>query len=402
MKKLGVHFSLNTWWQFASTLVIVAAALGLLLVNDLETLLPGYSTSEVAATQTIQSLSHIASNPANAPYNVVAYVINVFLDNALLSVRFTSILFGAAILALFYIGTRYWYAPRTAFLATTLLACSAWFLHIARLGTPDILLAFSLLLLATSSYWIASGEHSKFSYFAAILAVGITIYTPGMIWLLCAGLYFRRKDIRLLKRRLSTPYRIALYIFGIGFIMAPLLYALSTQPRSMFALLGFPETWPSVIEFIKNLLEVPLNLLAWSNLGAQYQLANLPLLDTFAIIMLPLGIYYYFKFRTLLRVKLLAIIFLVSWILVGLGGSVTIAILLPIVYLVVAAGVALLLSQWLVVFPRNPLAKSVGVLLVTAAVALSCVYNLRAYFVAWPNNQETKQEFTQTSENLVQ
>ncbi len=402
MKKLGVHFSLQTWWQFASTLVIIAAALGLLFVNNLETLLPGYSPDEVATTQAIHSLSHIASNPANAPYNITAYIINAFLDNALLATRFTSILFGVATLGLFYIGTRYWYAPRTAFLATTLLACSAWFLHTARLGVPDILLAFSLLLLATSSYWIASGEHSKFSYFAAILAVGITIYTPGMIWLLLAGLYFRRKDIRLLKRRLSTPYRIALYIFGLCFIVAPVLYALSTRSQSVFELLGFPETWPTIIEFAKNIAEVPLSLLAWSNLGPQHQLANLPLLDAFAIIMLPLGLYYYFKFRTLLRVKLLAIIFFISWALIGLGGSVTIAILLPIVYLVVAAGIALLLSQWLVVFPRNPFAKSIGIFLVTIVVALSCIYNLRAYFVAWPNNQETKQEFTQTSENLVQ
>jgi 4-amino-4-deoxy-L-arabinose transferase-like glycosyltransferase len=402
MKKFGAHFSLSTWWQYASTMVILGAGLSLLLISSIETLLPGYSAAEVSTAQSIGSFSHILSNPVNAPYNLVAYIFNSILDNALLSTRLTSVVFGVIMIGLLYIGTRHWYAPRTAFLATTLFACSAWFLHLARFGTPEILLPFSILLLAVSSYWIANAERSKLSYFAAMLAVGITIYTPGMIWLVAIGVYVRRKDIRLLKRRLPTSYRVALYASIALFIIAPIIFSIFKRSHGIFELLGLPSALPTITQFLKNLAEVPLTLFAWSSENPQMTLGNLPLLDSFAIIMVPLGLYFYFKFRTLLRVKLLLAASVICWILIGLGGPVTIAVLLPITYIIVAAGIALLLSQWLVVFPRNPFAKSVGIILITLVVALSCIYNLRSYFTAWPNNAQTKAEFSKTSENLVQ
>ncbi len=402
MKKFRVHFSLSTWWQYASTLIIIGAGLSLLLVNNIETLLPGYSATEVATAQTTHSFSQITHNPVNAPYKITVYVIDSILNNPLLATRLASVLFGVAILGLFYIGTRHWYAPRTAFLATTLFACSAWFLHLARFGSPEILLPFSILLLAVASYWIASGGHRAFSYFVAMLAVAITLYTPGMIWLICIGLYYRRKDVRLLKRRLSPAYRIALYVGVLLLVILPIIFSVLKRPHTITELLGLPSAWPSVLGYFKNLAEVPVSLFAWSSSNPEMTLGNLPLLDSFAIIMVPLGLYFYFKFRTLVRVKLLLVATLVSWILIGFGGPVTSAVLLPIVYIIAAAGIALLLSQWLVVFPRNPFAKSIGIFLVTCVVALSCVYNLRLYFIAWPNNTETKAEFTKTSENLLQ
>jgi hypothetical protein len=77
-------------------------------------------------------------------------------------------------------------------------------------------------------------------------------------------------------------------------------------------------------------------------------------------------------------------------ILVALGGSVTIAALIPLMYLAIAAGTHYLLDQWLTIFPRNPVAKFVGVSLVSFVVAFSAFYHLRAYFVAWPQAPETR------------
>jgi hypothetical protein len=55
--------------------------------------------------------------------------------------------------------------------------------------------------------------------------------------------------------------------------------------------------------------------------------------------------------------------------------------------------VALLLQQWFTVFPRNPLARLIGVLMVSLLVVLSAYYNTRHYFVAWPKNSQTEQVF---------
>lgn len=402
MKKPKFNLSLTTWWQFASTAIVIGAVLSLLLVNRVETLLPGYSAAEVSAAQAISSFETVISNPAYLPYNILAYAINTVLDSPLLSMRFTSIIFGVALIGLFYVGTRHWYAPRTAFLATTLFACSSWFLHTARFGTPDIMLPFSIMALAVSSYWIASAHRHALSYFAALGAIGLSIFTPGIIWIIVLGVIFRRKDFFLLRRRLPASYRVVLYICAALLVALPLGYALMKNPSSITTLLGIPSALPSVVEYLKNLAWVPLTIFAWSPLDPVITLGNLSLLDSFAIILTFLGIYYYVKFRTLVRVKLLAITSVVLWLLIGLDGPIKLAALLPIAYIVVAAGIGLLLSQWLVVFPKNPFAKSVGILLVTVVVTFSCVYNLRLYFVAWPNNTETRKEFSKTSANLIQ
>lgn len=402
MKKFGVRFSASKWWQFASTTIIVCAALALLLVSHLETLLPGYSKAEVASAQASSSISTIIDNPINAPYKITVFAIDSVINNALLATRLSAAFFGVLTLGLFYIGVRHWHASRTAFLATVLFACSAWFLHAARLGTPDILLPFSILLLAVSSYWIATAEHSKLSYLAALVAIGLSIYTPGIIWFIILGLILRHKDIRLIRRRLPLQYQLLVYLLFIVLIVGPLTYSILKHPSVITALLGLPETWPSIVEAIKNFALLPVNLLAWTSEDAQTHLGNLPYLDSFAAIMFPLGVYYYFKYRSLARAKLLALCLIVASVLVALDGPVSPAILLPIAYIVVAGGIALLLGQWLTVFPKNPFAKSLGILLLTLAVTMSCVYNLRAYFIAWPNNTTVKAEFAQTSENLVQ
>jgi len=401
MKKFGDWFSLGKSWQFLSTAVIIGAALSLLLVSHIETLLPGYSTAEIKTVGDIGT-SAIIDNPVNAPYKITALTINKVIDNPLLATRLSAAFFGVLTLGLFYLGIRHWHARRTAFLATVLFACSAWFLHIARLGTADILLPFSILLLAICGYWIATAEHTKFSYFAALLAIGLAVYTPGMIWFIALGIILRYKDIRLIKRRLSLPYQISLYILLLVLVIGPVVYSAIEHPQIIRNLLGLPEHWPSIIEVIKNFITLPVHLFIWSPENPQTSLGTLPLADGLAGILFPLGVYYYFKFRSLARAKLLVICFAIAAVLVSLEGPVTTALLLPLVYIVVSGGIALLLGQWLTVFPNNPFARSLGIILLTIAIAMSCTYNLRAYFIAWPNNTKVKAEFAKTSEDLVQ
>jgi 4-amino-4-deoxy-L-arabinose transferase-like glycosyltransferase len=401
MKKFGEWVSLDTSWRFLSTVVIVGAGLSLLLVSHLETLLPGYSSAEVATISGI-STSAIIDNPINAPYKITTLVVNKVIDNQLLAARLSAALFGALTIGLFYLGIRHWHATRTAFLATILFACSAWFLHVARLGTADILLPFSLLLLAICSYWIATAEHTKFSYFAALLAIGIAVYTPGMIWFIGLGIILRHKDVRLIKRRLPTSYQAALYSLLIVLVIAPLAYSAAKHPHIIMSLLGLPEHWPNILEIIKNFVALPVHIFIWQPHNPVWSVGSLPFADAFAGILFPLGLYYYFKFRSLARAKLLGICFIITAILIALDGPVSEALLLPLVYIVVTGGIALLLGQWLTVFPKNPFAKTLGIVLITIAVVMSCVYNLRSYFIAWPNNTETKAEFAKTSENLVQ
>jgi len=400
MKKIQVRNALDMGWQILSTLAIVAFLLGLLLFGRLDSLLPAYSPTEVQSALSSRPFTEIINNPVNAPYKLTVFFFSYITSNPLLATRLAAATFGIATIILFYVGMRNWYRRRIAFLATVLFACSAWFLHTARFGSPDILLPCVVLLLTVCGYWIATAKHSRYSYVAAIIALSLCMYVPGLLWLLGVAAVVRRKDIALLSLRLNARQRAIVIGTAVVLVILPLLVSIIRNPHVGLELLGLPNAWPGLVEIGKNLLYVPVSLFAFTPVNPELQLGRLPLLDIFGVVMFVLGAYYYFKHRTLDRTKLLLVFLAISTVLIAIDGPVSIAIMLPAIYVIVTGGIAQLLGRWLEVFPRNPLAKSVGITLITIAVLASCLYNIRAYFVAWPNAPETKAIYTKT--DLVQ
>jgi hypothetical protein len=50
------------------------------------------------------------------------------------------------------------------------------------------------------------------------------------------------------------------------------------------------------------------------------------------------------------------------------------------------AGIVELLNRWIKSFPRNPIARSVGVCVIVIAIGFTSHYHLQRYFVAWSGN----------------
>ena len=403
MKRFRIPFTLSGSWQVASTLIIIAAGVGLLLFGSLDSLLPGYSETEVRTANESRSLSVIADNPINAPYKLLVLGIATTSGDPLLATRLAAGFFAIITLGLFYFGVRQWHTGRIAFLATVLFGCSAWFLHTARFGSPDILLPLVVLLFAVVGYWIASAERSGISYLTAVLALSVSIYVPGTIWLVLLALAVRRtKDFRVMAREFTLWHALSLTVALIALVVVPLALTLSRDPSFGLTLLGVPESWPGLTAFAKELAVIPLSLVVYSSFSAEFWLSSLPLLDIFSSALLFIGAYYFLKLRSLDRAKLVTIFIVLSAILVALPNAISLAALLPVVYIFISGGLALLLGQWLTVFPRNPLAQNVGITFIAIAVAASAFYNVRAYFVAWPNNTKTESAYSRTTEDLLQ
>ena len=403
MKRPSIHTLLVTSWRILSTVAIITLGIALLLFMSLETLLPGYAQVEVETARSARSFEAIADNPVNAPYKLLVLGVSEIIGDPLLATRISTAAVGAMCMVLFYVIIRKVHSKRIAFLATVLFATSAWFLHAARLGTPDIMLVFSILAFTLSGYWLVrNGRRSVYSVIA-ILAVAISIFVPGMLWFILAGLLVRRgKDILVVRRHVAA-WQLGLLVFLIiALVIAPLAWAIIRDPKIALALLGLPSVVPDAVEFLKNLATIPISLFIAAPQDPVTWLGHLPLLDIATSALFALGIYYYFKFRQLDRAKFLGFFALGASILIALDSGVTIAILLPAVFVGIAGGVALMITQWFTVFPRNPLAQSVGVVTLALIIGMSSVYNLRAYFVAWPHWPPAKAAFSQTEADLVQ
>jgi hypothetical protein len=271
-----------------------------------------------------------------------------------------------------------------------LFGCSAWLLHTARLGTPDILL-FLLLALASGSVWLKHTDNRVVLLAGFGLAAAL-LYIPGLVWFLVLGALWQVKTIfRLFKKH---PLFMGLGSLGMLALISPLAWALYKAPETLKVLAGLPgEAWPKVLDVLNNLAHVPYNLVLRGPADPEHWLGRVPILDAFCVVMFVLGAYLYWKHWRLTRSKTVGAALVLGVVLVSLGGPVTLSILLPFLYILIAAGIGFMLDRWQLVFPRNIIAQALAVSFISVAVILASWYGLRHYFVAWPSVQETKQIF---------
>lgn len=339
----------------------------------------------------------ILANPLYAPYNFLHLIGVVLGYSGVTSLRVTSTVFAVLAAVLFYLTARQWHSMRVALLASWLFVTSAWFLHVSRLGTPEVLWLVSMLAIVVTLTPNKNGRHNRLALPAMILPLAAVLYVPGMIWLALIGAIIQRKNIREAWQVTRAVWmRTASILTGIV-LLAPLGYALVLRPSLIRDWLGLNSALAFDVAGLKTvaatIIEVPKSLFVYSSFDPVHWLGNLPLLSSFEIIMLLLGMYFYATHIRAARTRLLLTLSTVALLIIGISGITAISLIVPLVYLLVAAGIAYILHLWLKVFPSNPVARTTGIVIILATVLLTSVYQTRSYFIAWRYNSETMQSF---------
>ncbi len=378
----------------------VAYGLGLsllsgLLLFRLGSLAGGLSAPEVAARTSASSWRAIVENPMFTPYKLVEYLVLRSGWHSPTALRLVSMMFAMLIAYGFYRILRTWYTWRMAVFGTILFATSAWFLHTARLATPDI-----MYLGAIGLVWCGLRLHTNrqrpWTLLICSVIISLLLYVPGLVWFIVPTLVWQRK--LLFDEFAAVDRWLAVVLIAlITSLMTPLLLGIVQHPILLKPLLGLPDHLPAWHTIISNLVLVPKQLFIHHQVDPVHWLAQVPLLDIFSIAMLVMGLYNEFHARRLDRVRLLAGLLVGGSALVTLAGPVPVVFVLPFIYLVITSGITLMLQQWFTVFPRNPVARGIGLSLMLMAIALSCTYQLRHYFIAWPHAAATRQVFSQRS-----
>jgi hypothetical protein len=282
---------------------------------------------------------------------------------------------------------------RSAIYGTVLFGLSSWFLHVSRYGGIDVLYLWALpTLIAVFIAWDRHHELKK-AGFIALAALGIILYVPGLVWLVLACLLLQSHVLRDSWQSMErTGWRLLLILFPL-LVVAPLAFALVRDSSLVLTWLGLPHHFGTPLHMVRGLAHSVSFFVFRGPATPEVWLTRAPILSFFAMVMAVLGFLFYAKHFRAPRTRLLFACFIIGAVLFAVGGPVTISILVPIVYLFVAAGFGYLLHEWLHVFPRNPLARSVGFGLLAVAVALTCIYELKAYYIVWPHNQATESAF---------
>lgn len=391
MKKFRRYLSAHS--QLLLVTILTISGLGWLLFNHLGTIPGGFSATEQATATATYGWHGLYRQALYLPLNVVRSIIFVFSGqhDQLLS-RLPNAIFGAVTILTFGYLLKLWHGTRTAIMGTILFASAAWTLHVSRLASNDVVylwFAPTLLLLQALLHRQAT---KPAIFYGSLLVWGVLLYVPGGVWLVALSVFWQRRAIKTGWQHFQRWWQRLLYLFTGGLCL-PLLVIDLERPGNFRTWLGLPPDFGNLATMLKHFGAVPIHLFIHGPDSPQLWLGRAPLLDIFTLVACVLGIYFYVRHLAAARSQVLASYFIVSSILVGLGGPVSFSLIVPLVYLFAATGIAYLLREWFRVFPSNPLARSLGLGLIIVAITVSGIYNTRAYFTAWANSPITVTTF---------
>jgi hypothetical protein len=393
MGKLRAYISSN--WAGVLTTILVLSALAFLLLFQLGSLTNfKISPLEAETIASASSLRAILDNSLYLPLKLVTYLLS-FIPMDIVFLRLASSFVGGITAVYFYVILRKLHTQRVTALAITLFVTSSWFLQSARVITPVISSLYSVTALIFLSLWLPHARHKKLDFVFATAVAASLVYTPGFFLLLLLLVITKPKKFTAI---LSTVPKSLVILCVVMFVVmvAPLAYSLIIGTLPARTYLGVPLILEP-IEWVKRLLIIPAYLFARGPLQPVFNVGRLPVLDIFTTILAVLGAYSYFYQRRLSRTGLLAVLTIFACVMIALNGPLWLPLLMPIVYILTAMGIAVLLQKWFTVFPRNPLARTVGITILCLALATVSVYHLQRYFIVWPNTTATKITFDQNN-----
>ena len=373
--------------------IAITSFLLFLYLYKLGSIAGGLSESELKIATLKVSFSHLLSDPLYLPLKLVRYVtFFIFSDHGQTLSRLPNIIFGLLTAAAFAWCIWLWHGIRTCFLISLLFITSAWVLHVSRTATFDVLYLWSIPTLLLLQALIHEHKSNKIVWFFAISVWTLIAFVPGMIWLIIAQLIIKRRDfINYFQDIESFGFKLllgAIPLVGLSLLIFGIL-----KDANLLLWLGIQTENFNLIHNIKNLIGVPVHILMFGPLYPDIWLGHAPIFDAFTWLCAALGVYFYIrKFKATRAITLFSFIIICTF-LVGTLGLIAYSSLVALGYMIAAAGIAYQTYEWMKVFPRNPLARAVGITIIASLVCLACVYNLRSYYVAWPHNVDTLQHF---------
>lgn len=315
--------------------------------------------------------------------------INFQIDLRLLSV---AIMFFS--LFCFYKLVCSWISRRMAALSVLLYGSSSWALFQTRGDNLSVMMLGLVPILLYTGNLLINSKSNLGKFVLSVILIQF-IFVPGAVWFFILGIitclvFFReRMDLG------SFWFPIVVMAVVLAGDIAAIIHLSLNSYTQFIKLAGIDSgSIPSLNGIWSNIYHLPGQIFVSGTNNSSLWLPSTPIIDWVSVILMLSGLIYLAISKIHPARKTIIFTFLALAVcLIFINGTSYISILLPILYLAIAAGVTYLLDQWMEIFPSNPLARSVGLTIVCLVVLLVCGYHIERYFIGWPKTDGYHQIF---------
>ncbi|HSX28813.1 MAG TPA: glycosyltransferase family 39 protein [Candidatus Saccharimonadales bacterium] len=396
--KPGIFQQLTLYrYRYMVGYILVALFSISMLTWQLTTLGPGLADAEKAsavhsAMWQMHNWKEAGLQVVNLPYVLLQKTSIAALGLSVLSVRLPSVIIGLGTGALFFLLMRLLHKSHVALSASLLFAAGAWYIGIARFGAPYIMIPFVWTLVAYSLVRLIRLDEPPLAW-AALggLASALALYTPyGIYALVVAGVVVAvHPKIRRNLTALNGP-QVVLGLFMLVPLLIPLGWGLFKDYHQLWDLAALSPHIPNPADFIRNIGTTIWALGGRAPLLPELRLGNLPIISLGTSAILLAGVYRSVRDWRSMRAQFTFISILVLLVVIGLNpANKDDSVLILPMFMLVASGVTVLFHEWYRLFPRNPYARSFGLIPIVIFLGFILSFNYQRYFVAWANTPST-------------
>ena len=382
-------------WQKTALALAVIVTATLFYTWHLGSTTPGLSSNELSAIGQSHSVSAIYNNPVYAPHKLLQLGFSKLRPNSLAFLKLSSVIFALIFIASLYFIIRKWFGKTVAVLAAAMAAVTPWYAILGRSASPDIMLAIPVLIGSLVLAIQKDKSRQELIFWALIISVAIGLYVPGVLWLLVLALVLRFGGFR---QRLEgiRNYKLIGGTILLLVLISPLIKASIGNWQVASGILALPQHSPHVLQFAKSLGWSALALVWRAPYHSPWYLGRLPALDVIQTALVVFGVYAMFSLAKPKAELLLACLGL-GLVLEALNSNLSMSLLtLPVLFILLAAGLRYLYFEWHGIFPYNPIPKFIALVLISLLAGTHLVYGVRYTLIAWPHNDQTVQAYRDT------
>lgn len=390
MKKQIADWTLYKWRYilgYGSLIVLL-----LLAVTSAAIYAPGGITqSEIDSIAITNQLAEGNFAVVNLPFHLLQLAGFKIFGVSILTIKLPSIILSIiSAVAMFFL-LRRWFKPNIAILSMLIMAVTGQFIFIAQNATPHILYVLYTALILLFATLVFQKAKRKLLWKALLaVTVGLSLYTPYFLYILVGliigALIHPHTRHSLVKPKQRKNWLIAFAALLI--IVAPLIYLCYSSDLLLTSIIGHEALEINVVENLKIIFKTYF----WTEpIVAFGQI--LPIMDFSTLALIILGTLSLFRQRYTARAYMIAIWMIIAIPLLALRPHLTIIITIPL-FILLAIGVETLLSEWYKLFPKNPYARTAGLLFIITLISVMIFSGIDRFVHGYRHMPQAAREFS--------